>query len=334
MEVKFNPKILILSVSRNGYTEEMIAEMKEKGYKVDYSSLATKINKKELSSKDRVCRTLYKDYKFRFLKNIVEKNERKIYKNYIFEMEKDYDYIIDLGGISNPVFIEEYKRECKGKFILFIWDDLKYHKETFKLIPLFDKIFSYNEEEAKKYNFQYRPSFYLDIFKGKVEDKEIDLYYVGSMRDYERTLLVKKINEELKKFSLDTRICCKSYWKYIDRIGSYSNYKKYYRKHLATLQELVDKYKKSKVLLDIAYKDQKGIGLRPIEAIASKSKVITTNNDIRNYDFYNENNIFILKKDLSNINLLKEFMNKPFLEYDEEIVYKYGLEGFISDILS
>ena len=325
-------KILFLSISRNGYTEEIIKEMEKKGYKVDYYTKSTKINKKELSKKERIFRTLYRDYNFSFLKNTINSIERTIYKKYIKELDKDYDFIFDLGAVSNPIFIEELKNINQTKKILFIWDDLKYHQETLDLLDKFDEVFTYNPQDAKEYNLKYRPSFYIDKFLLKDEIKDLDLYYVGSLRDYERTLMVKKINETLKDYIIDTRICCKNYFKYISRIGSYSNYKNFYRNNLATLDELLEKYKRSKVLLDISYKGQNGVGLRPIEAIATKSKVISTNEDIKKYDFYDENNIFVLNKDLSNLNGIKEFMKKPYKEYSEEIKYKYSLDGFLEDV--
>lgn len=325
-------KVLFLSISRNGYTEEIIKEMENKGFEVDYHTTSTKINKKELGMKDRICRTLYKDYNLQLFKPLIENVERDIYRNYIKTFSKNYDYVFDLGAVSSPIFMEELKKELHVKSILFIWDDLIYHNETLELIDKFDEVFTYNPQDAKEYNLKYRPSFYIDRFLIKDEKKDLFLYYVGSLRDLERTNLVKKINELFLKENTDVKICCKNYLKYMYKIGTYSDYKKNFRKSFATLNELVEKYKKSQILLDISFKGQKGIGLRPIEAIATKSKVISTNEDIKKYDFYNENNIFILNRDLSNLNDINNFIKLPYKEYSQEIKFKYSLDGFLNDI--
>src|SRR5690606_39098696 len=51
----------------------------------------------------------------------------------------------------------------------------------------------------------------------------------------------------------------------------------------------------SKIVIDIAHANQKGLSMRPFEALGLKRKLITNNTDIKNYDFYNPNNIFIIE---------------------------------------
>ena len=52
-----------------------------------------------------------------------------------------------------------------------------------------------------------------------------------------------------------------------------------------------------------------------------KKKLITNNKDIINYDFYNSNNIFVLGED--NLDNIKEFIEKEYVEIDEKIINYY-----------
>ena len=57
-------------------------------------------------------------------------------------------------------------------------------------------------------------------------------------------------------------------------------------------------------------------------------KLITNNTDIKNYDFYNHDNIFILGED--NINEIKEFINKPYKKIDQDIIDYYDFDQWLN----
>ena len=88
----------------------------------------------------------------------------------------------------------------------------------------------------------------------------------------------------------------------------------------------------SKVVLDINFSKQLGLTLRSIEAIGSETKVITTNNSIRNYDFYSKENIYCIEK-LEDISLVpKDFFIKEYKKLSENIKEKYRVKGFIEEV--
>lgn len=93
-------------------------------------------------------------------------------------------------------------------------------------------------------------------------------------------------------------------------------------------EEYCKELRKSGVLLDINQKGQTALTMRVLESIYFSKKLITNNADIVHYDFYNENNIFLLPRRLSDIvpEEIKSFINKPFLPYSEEILENYDFE--------
>lgn len=52
----------------------------------------------------------------------------------------------------------------------------------------------------------------------------------------------------------------------------------------------------SKCILDSSQDGQIGLAIWIIEYLGAKRKVITTNADVKNYDFYKEKNVYIYKK--------------------------------------
>lgn len=69
-----------------------------------------------------------------------------------------------------------------------------------------------------------------------------------------------------------------------------------------------------------------------MECLAYNTKLITTNKDVINYDFYNENNILIVDKieEIEKIDI--NFFKSPYLELSKEILDKYSFEGFLKEI--
>ena len=64
--------------------------------------------------------------------------------------------------------------------------------------------------------------------------------------------------------------------------------------------------------------------------IGAGKKIITTNQEIEKFPFYNANNIFVINRE--NIQLEKMFFQTPYKEIDRETYDKFSLEGFLYNI--
>ena len=90
-------------------------------------------------------------------------------------------------------------------------------------------------------------------------------------------------------------------------------------------------YSDSRCIMDVENKEQHGLTMRSIEILGLRRKFITTNNDIKNYDFYNENNIFVLDREHPIVDF--SFFEKPYEILDESIYQKYSLNNWILEVL-
>jgi len=89
---------------------------------------------------------------------------------------------------------------------------------------------------------------------------------------------------------------------------------------------------KSKAALDMQSPTQTGLTMRTIEVFGAKRKLITTNQQIRKYDFFNENNIMLIDLNFKEINLA--FFETPFQEIPKEIYEKYSLNYWIDEVFA
>lgn len=93
----------------------------------------------------------------------------------------------------------------------------------------------------------------------------------------------------------------------------------------------MEEMKKSKFILELNRKNNRGCTFRAIECIGLKKKLITTNKEIVNEDFYNQNNILVIEE--NNVEIPKYFLNSPYEELPREIYEKYSLENWIKKLL-
>tara|TARA_Y100000766_G_scaffold193960_1_gene166771 strand:- start:166 stop:495 length:330 start_codon:yes stop_codon:yes gene_type:complete len=93
-------------------------------------------------------------------------------------------------------------------------------------------------------------------------------------------------------------------------------------------KEISDIFSISKVIIDIPNIDQNGLSMRTMEALGAQKKIITTCDEIKNYDFYNPNNHLVLENTTKK-NQIIDFLEKPYIKVSSEIVEKYSLSKFI-----
>ncbi len=204
-------------------------------------------------------------------------------------------------------YIKQVNPDCK--VILFFWNKLVFDS-YFKVIedPNLDEIYTFDEEEAEKYHFKHNSTYYSKKVKLPKNNIENDVVFLGRAKDREKDIrdLEKKLRK--KKIKTDFKIITDEK----DIIG----YKDY-----------LEMVSKAKCLLDFNAYNQRGLALRVMEGLFFKKKVITTNKYVKEYDFYNKNNFFIIGED--DWKEIKNFINSDYEEVDQKIIDYYDFEQWI-----
>ena len=94
-------------------------------------------------------------------------------------------------------------------------------------------------------------------------------------------------------------------------------------------QQMLDWYQESNILLDLVRNNQTGLSFRIFEAMALDKKIISSNCIIKDYDFYNIENYFIID---DNIDEIKNFVSKKYQKMKDEIYQKYTLENWVQHV--
>ena len=244
-----------------------------------------------------------------------KKNIRQ-YDLFIIESRKTFEYLI---SYINKV--------CPGKrIVVWYWNEVTpremnptYIREKYKC-----ETWTFDKKDSEKYNMFYNNTYFFDSIKLEESDTKYDVFYIGIDREGR----IKIINK-LKKIFSNKKInysfnLTKSPIKKADKNFIYSNYIPY--------EKTLDLINKSNTILDLTKKSQYGLTLRPVEALFFQKKLITDNKNIKEYDFYNKDNIFILGED--NIENINKFLGTEYKQISPKIKEKYTFEKWIDRLIN
>ena len=276
-------------------------------------------------------------------KNIIQHKINRYYED-IIERERniEYDYIFFIvpEAINRSVMEKIKAAHPTSKFILYMWDSFSNMKNVIEIKDMFDHISSFDDEDCKKYvGIKFRPLFYADEYKevaSKLQQISYDVGFIGTTHS-DRYSLLTQIRTDLLKRKL--RVYYYMYFpgklffmirRVLDSAFRSAKMSDMEFKPLSS-QETLTMLGSFKSVIDIHHAKQAGLTMRTIEMIGAKKKLITTNAKIKDYDFYLENNVYLLNREQPFID--STFFDKPWEEIDEQIYQRYSLKQWVYDAL-
>ena len=307
-------KICVISFDFWGYDAHIVETLKEKGIEANHIKIGA---------------VSYENFRERltnlFSKVFLGKNLKyqKRQKFVIEQLDKlgHQDQILVLNADTFDHSTLEYMKKSTNRFITFLYDNLDRFPVQDKL-HFFDKIYSFDDKDIEKHGFERLTNYnYLPFLSQEKQNPSEDALYITSYdkkRIKQLDILSQKFEELRLKF--DLYVIGKKSWKN-QLMKPFSKNKIVFTRKRINHENLPEFYKRTKVILDLMRENQYGLSFRVFEAMALEKKIITDNEKIKNYDFYNPNNILVLNKDFSNIT--KEFFETPYQSLPEGIYKKY-----------
>lgn len=327
-ELLANKTILFFSVQTFNLEKEIIKKLESLQAKVFYYD-------------ERPSNSNFTKGIIRLKRSVYQKKIDKYYQT-ILDHTSDlhFDYLfVNRGEVVPAFFLEKFKLTHPNTiFIFYTWDSFTNHNHPTTILQYFDRKFTFDSDDAQKFNIGFRPLFFLDSYHkmgAKSNDIIYDLLFLGTAHS-DRYTISNKIKEWC--YSKQLKAYCYYYMqgklvyfykKNFDKTFKTFDYKKLSFDSLNTNQ-INDLYKKSNVILDINHPGQKGLTMRTFEALGMEKKMITTNSEIKKYNFYNPNNILVI--DRNNILLDTNFFKNKYHPIDENLYKKTSMEGWLQSV--
>lgn len=115
---------------------------------------------------------------------------------------------------------------------------------------------------------------------------------------------------------------------YLDHCGL-----KYYFKIIASgkrmeYAEYLTVLNDSGAILEVVQEGQSGVSMRTMESLFYEKKLVTTNRSVKEYEFYNPKNVFILGED--SLEELPQFLKSEYEQIPRRIVEQYDFKQWVS----
>jgi hypothetical protein len=309
-------KILLIAPYSFGYTQyiyEAIAKYDSVSAEIIYLDVPTFSYKNFFHHLQNVISKIF------FGKNLKKTLGANRIKNQIQVLGKqDLIFIIRPDALDNTTLT--FLKNATQKLDAYYWDSTRRFPRMAKIIPFFDTIYSYDKEDVARYDLKFLTNY---IFHSEVKSPKTKYQFFNiSTVDY-RLPLLEKTTEYISSKGWTHRIF----------VYNRSPIETKHVKLLTTqknVKESLQLMAACDIVVEIQREEQTGLSFRAFEAMGLEKKLITTNKDIVNYDFYHPQNILVL--DLEDIQIPDDFVTSPYLSVDEKILSKYRLENWVKPV--
>ncbi|MFM5093547.1 hypothetical protein [Aeromonas rivipollensis] len=250
----------------------------------------------------------------------------------------DVDYLVFINPESISSNILDKIREINPEIniVVYMWDSFKNKPAAKKLLDSVDCFFTFDPDDAATYNICFLPLFYVSEYAESrhIKSGKYRLSFIGTAHT-ERYKIVKNImgaGDRVFLFLFTPSRVVFLYKKYI--CGELGDLNFTDVSSMPMLREdVVTIVADSEAVIDINHPGQVGLTMRTLEVLGAGRKLVTTNKNIVNYDFYNENNILIIR-DKINKDVITEFLDKPYVKLSDKIYEKYSLSNWVEQLFT
>ena len=313
-------KALFITFDLSGYYNCIFEELKSHYDVVDYYNLADYKNQPYKNIGQRISSFYLKKTKNLKLKNYYKYNP-------VIEDIKDKSYDFTLIIRPDLFFDKQLKilRKNSKKLIAYYHDSINNIPRKKDVIHFFDEVYSYEKRDVKDFNLKFIPNFiYLNNYK--VNDATKTQVFTVISKDYRFKSLIK-LATFLKQNKFEYKFLVHS-----DKEQPKSDLIQFITER-KTNSKVLKEINQASIIADIhKYGIQDGLTFRVFESLYFKRKLITSNTDIKNYEFYNPNNIHVIEN-FDNINIPRNFFLEPYQDIPEEIYKKHLYTTWVKTIL-
>ncbi len=273
------------------------------------------------------------------IESITKSYYKKVFSK-IYGRQYDYVFIVNIEAMNEQILAELRLVCSEAIFVLYMWDSSYNKKGLSSYYHLFDHCFTFDRFDAENLpGMKFRPLFYIDNYSHlPIKKEKYQLSFVGTAHG-DRSYILQKIKSQMSRVRLPF-----FYYLYLQSLKMFIYYKltnpkfrsglplKEFSFKTLSQDQVVKIIASSKAVLDIQHEKQTGLTMRTLEVLGSGKKLITTNVDIVNYDFFHHDNILIINRDNPVIDM--SFFNSPVAPLTSEIRNKYSIEGWITEIFT
>ena len=263
----------------------------------------------------------------RFIRELFFRYKLPYRQCWFHPINKNYKYFIIYDGVS-PEYVEWLHMKYPNSTVIMCYMN-KCNKRTAPNMFQFNYLHLWSADlgDCKKYKLNFI-SNYGAYSRGWIVTKETpqyDIFFVGKDKGMKRLPQLLSLKKQFEEIGLKTYF-------HIVAEHRYDRYRNTNYKSFMPYEECLQYLGKTKAILYLGYGSQEAVTIRVQESLIHKIKLITDCTWIKNFDFYNKDNIFIIDED--NLQDLPNFLNSPYREINAAIMDHIYIENLATEIIT
>lgn len=322
-------RVLFIAPMFFGYERLIQAELEAKGAEVDYFN-------------DRPDNGFWTKALVRVDRRVLARKTDRYYKSIIESTgNQSYDHVLIVRGeaISRKMLRLLRQAQPKARMSLYLWDSFNFNPNARKIMNEFDQVFSFDRSDVEQYKkIHFLPLFYGRRFENSAQWQGKPVYdacFIGTIHT-DRYKVLEKVVDSLEARGSNVFVFCYYPSKPLYRLRALLDpgFRRFGRKYVSftgmKLDELVDRIAESRAVIDVPRPGQVGLTMRTIEAVGAQRKLITTNEDVKNYDLYDPS--LVLLVDRQNPEISGDWLYHEAQPFKPSLRKKYTVSSWIDHI--
>lgn len=324
-------RVLFLAPLFFGYENEISKEIENQGAEVIFFD--------ERPKNDFVTKVLIRLQ----LKTLIKKRIDTYFEGIVQSTKSVHlDYLF----IANPESIGTEHISLIRRFhpaiivITYMWDSIRNKQGSLKYLECSDLFFTFDPADGiHNPKIKFLPLFYIADYKqiGQTvtTEYEYDISFIGTVHS-DRYSIVQQIKNSINDETLKMFLYFYSPSKLLFALKKLTD-KNFRHIKLADVsfkalskEQVLKVIQRSKCVIDIEHPSQNGLTMRTIEMLGAKRNLITTNNKIITYDFFDNRNIVLIDRN----NVYIKGLPLKWNAVDESIYEKYSLSSWVDHIFN
>jgi hypothetical protein len=258
-----------------------------------------------------------------------------ILRSLISSKKRNEDEQLIFFAMEDILALDNYAKTQNSAAALWLWNPISSMSSKRRFFLLWYcrlnsiKIWTFDKGDASNFGFHYHPQVLRFLKQDEVsylttESESHRVFFSGV--DKGRLAFLQHVKQQLMgiEVGFDCHLVKDKRKKYQqEELALFSE-------HYISYEEYLRRASRSTCLLEISQGYQEGLTTRALESLFLNKKLLTNNKDIVHYDFYHENNIYVLGHEKRT---LLEFLDAPTTEIDDSIKQQYTIDHLLSAMI-
>ncbi|WP_163399120.1 hypothetical protein [Flavobacterium fluviatile] len=313
-------KICLISFDYWGFDYYIIEELKKKGIEASHINL----NDFKYTYSNVFIRIANGFSKVFLNKNIKRVKKQNFVLNHLEKLGHQ-DIILTIRPDLLDRKTHKIIKTKTNRYIAYLYDSIKRFPVKHLSKGIFDDIFSFDREECNYYNFK-RITNYIYLPKKEIDETKTykNSVFIVMSKD-ERLKTLNSISQKFDELNIDYKFIVKS-----NKNVEWLNSKIEITREDIGFEDIKKLIEDSKIMMDISRSANTGLSFRFFESLAYQKKIITTNQSVKKYAFYDPNNILVINP--KNPEIPKSFFETEYKPLSDEIYNKYTINNWVKTV--